>query len=204
MIPITREQLHLLAPNAHTAYKIALESAGKDLAVYGINVTPKRVAHFMAQILHVSDGLVVLEEDLNYSAKRMTEVWPMRFPTEADASPYAHNPEKLANKIYGDRLGNVNPGDGWRYIGRGVNQVTGREAYAKFGQLLGIDLESDPALAFDPRYTLKIAAAEWDEKHCNIHADNDDMARISRLLTGGLAGLGSRRDWWKKTSKIWF
>ncbi|OYW74359.1 MAG: hypothetical protein B7Z37_18110 [Verrucomicrobia bacterium 12-59-8] len=203
MIPLTSAQLLLLAPNARSSYRAAFEKADEVLATYGINDNKLRLAHFMAQTLHESGGLTVLVENMNYTAKRMTQVWPSRFPDEKSAQLYAHNPEKLANKVYGGRMGNNKPGDGWKYIGRGIIQCTGKESYAKFGHQLSIDLVGSPDLAIDPRYTLKIACEEWKEKGCNLLADQDDLKAITKKINGGLIGLASRQDWLTKTKKVW-
>ncbi|OKP79756.1 hypothetical protein BTE77_06610 [Ensifer adhaerens] len=94
----------------------------------------QHLAAILAEAHHETGGAMQpVSENLNYSAKRLTEVWPGRFPTLAAAAPYANNPQKLANKVYGGRLGNVDPGDGWLYRGRGLAQITGRENYARFG-----------------------------------------------------------------------
>ncbi|MFA5899571.1 MAG: hypothetical protein WC829_10705 [Hyphomicrobium sp.] len=95
-------------------------------------------------------------ENLNYSAKRMTEVWPSRFKTLAAAKPYANNPEALGNKVYGGRLGNDQPGDGYKYRGRGLSQITGKGMYAKFARLLNIDLVGNPDLALRPDIAARI------------------------------------------------
>lgn len=92
------------------------------------------LAAILAEAHHETGGqFQPVSENLNYSAKRLTEVWPSRFPTLAAAAPYAGNPQRLANKVYGGRLGNVDPGDGWLFRGRGLAQITGRENYARFG-----------------------------------------------------------------------
>lgn len=92
------------------------------------------LAAILAEAHHETGGTMQpVSENLNYSAKRLTEVWPSRFPTIAAAAPYANNPQRLANKVYGGRLGNVDPGDGWLFRGRGLAQITGRENYARFG-----------------------------------------------------------------------
>ena len=92
------------------------------------------LAAILAESYHETDGTMQpVEENLNYSAKRMTQVWPSRFPTIASAQPYAGNPRALANKVYGGRLGNTGPNDGWVFRGRGLSQITGRANYAKFG-----------------------------------------------------------------------
>ena len=159
----------------------------------------------MAQVLHESGGLTILIESMNYSAERMMVVWPSRFPTLQSAKPYAHNPEKLANKVYANRMGNGNEqsGDGYRFIGRGLMQVTGREDYAKYGKLVGASLVTNPDLASSAAYTLKIAAEEWKAKGCNQWADADNITKITQLINGGQTGIAERKEWFKKTSAVW-
>lgn len=203
MTSITTAQLKLLAPNSHTVYRDAFASADAILAAYDINKTALRLRHFMAQVLHETGGLTVLHESMNYSAERMMVVWPSRFPTLASAKPFAHNQEALANKVYGGRMGNVNAGDGWKYIGRGLLQITGREDYAKYGKLLGIKLESTPDLAIDSAWSLKISAEEWKAKNCNAKADEDSLIKVTVAINGGKTGLAERQEWLKKTTKVW-
>jgi putative chitinase len=202
MIPVTMEQVKKLAPNIKPQYATAFQSADSVLAEYGINNNKLRLAHFMAQILHESGAFTILEENLNYNAKRMTVVWHKRFPTEADAAPYAHNPEKLANKVYGGRMGNVDPGDGWKYRGRGLLQLTGRDSYKEHGKKIGVDLENNPDLAFSDA-TLKIAAAEFKASGCNAFADADDIVKVTQAINNGQTGIDSRKAWLVKTKKVW-
>ena len=96
--------------------------------------------NFLAQVLHESGMLQRLEEGLSYSAERLTQVWPRRFPTLSSAMPYARNPRALANRVYGGRIGNSAPDEGWRYRGRGLIQITGRDNYALAEQLTGMRL----------------------------------------------------------------
>lgn len=106
------------------------------------------LAAILAEAYHETGGrMQPVEENLNYSARRMGQVWPKRFPTTASAQPYAGNPRALANKVYGGRLGNVAPDDGWRYRGRGLAQITGRANYSKFGLAANPDAASDMAMA---------------------------------------------------------
>ena len=182
---------------------LAFAQADEFLASYGINDNALRVAHFMAQVLHESGGLCIIQESLNYSAKRMMQVWPKRFPTIESAQPYANNPQLLANNVYGARMGNAGPDDGWKYIGRGLLQITGRDSYEKFGQRLGIDLVGQPMLAADPQWSLKIAAEEWCDKGCNALADRDDITTITKRINGGLIGFDERKAWLVKTKLVW-
>ncbi len=204
MILVTPEQLKGLAPSAKQQCLSAFDAADTVLAKYGINENAKRVAHFMAQILHESGALCIIKESLNYSsAKRIMAVWPKRFPTEESAQPYVKNPQALANKVYGGRMGNVDPDDGWKFIGRGLLQITGRESYEKFGKILGIDLVANPDLAADPQWSLAIACEEWKEKGCNPCADADDIQAITKKINGGLIGFDERKKWWEKTKVVW-
>jgi len=203
IVRLTAEQLELVAPNARASYKEAFAEADAVLEAYGINKNALRLAHFMAQVLHETGGLKIQTEDMNYSAKRMTEVWPGRFPTIASAVPFAHNPEKLANKTYGGRMGNNQPGDGFKFIGRGMIQLTGRESYKKFGDRLGVDLTANPDLAFSGKWALKIAAEEWKASGCNAFADQDDIRKVTFAINGGFVGLPSRQEWLNKTTRIW-
>jgi putative chitinase len=206
MVPMTAEQLDSLAPHAKAFYRDAFLNGGDVLAHYGINDTALRLAHFMAQVLHESGALTITEESLFYThAERIRDVWPTRFHTVADAEPYTKNPEKLANFVYGDRkdIGNDQPGDGFRFIGRGLIQITGRDSYARFGQKLGADLLIDPKLAFSAQWCLPLAAEEWTEKGCNALADADDIKGVTKKINGGTIGLSERIAWLVKTKAVW-
>jgi len=202
MIKVTMEQVKKLAPKIKPPYEQAFQDADAVLAAFGVNDNRLRLAHFMAQILHESGAFTITDEHMNYTAKRMTQVWPKRFPTVASAEPFAHNPEKLANKVYGGRMGNVDPGDGWKYHGRGLLQLTGRESYKKHGQQIGADLEGNPDLA-SSNLALKIAAAEFKASGCNAFADADNVDKVTKAINGGLIGLAERKAWLVKTKKIW-
>jgi putative chitinase len=203
---ITLDQVRQLAPRARDIYLQAFAHAGDALAPYGVLETGLRAAHFMAQVLHETGGLTVLVENLNYTTpERLMAVWPIRFRSIGAAQPYVRAPEALANAVYANRMGNGSPesGDGWAYRGRGLIQLTGRESYARFGAHLGIDLVEYPDLATDPRYSLRIAGAEWDAGGCNAKADDDDVSGITRAINGGLIGLSERREWLARTKQIW-
>lgn len=203
MISLTLPQLQLLAPNIRSNYRAAFAAADTVLTIYGINANGLRLAHFMAQVLHETGGLTIHSENMNYRAERIVAVWPARFADVEAARPFAHNPEKLANQVYGGRMGNLQPGDGFRFIGRGLLQITGREAYERHGRSLGIDLAGNPALALDPQWLLKIAAEEWKASNCNALADVDSLRRVTKAINGGLIGLSDRQDWLGKTKQVW-
>ncbi len=188
-------RLAAITPGALPVYRDAWSCANAVLVPFGILATPQRAAHFLAQVLHESGGLTVLRENLNYRAARLLEVWPLRFDTIEDAAPYAHQPEALANKVYGDRLGNTKPGDGWRYRGRGLLQLTGRGNYDRIGRALGLDLVADPELVVHPDHALLVAAETWRAAGCNALADRDDVRKVTKAINGGYVGLVSRRQW---------
>lgn len=147
---------------------------------------------FLGQILHESDGLQHLTELMHYSAERLTVVWPSRFPTVNDARPYANNPEALANKVYGGRMGNNEPGDGWRYRARTPLGITGKDNYQWLGDLLGQDLVSLPELLEQPHYALEACIAWWEGKIPDTMIG--DVEKITERVNGGLIGLVDREE----------
>jgi putative chitinase len=131
-----------------------------------------------------------LEEGLNYSAERLMAVWPTRFPTLESAKPYARNGAVLANKVYGGRMGNVEPGDGFKFRGRGLLQVTGRDNYRAVGKILGIDLEKSPDLLSQPEMALRASIAWWEG---NIPDElMGDIKKVTKRVNGGTVGLAHR------------
>lgn len=207
---ITFAQVQSLAPSMNEEYAAAFRAAGANdvLSKYKVAANGLRLAHFFAQMLQETGGFKIQTESLWYSPSRLMAVWPRRFPTLEIAQQYAHNEEKLGNYVYGGRLGNVNPGDGFKYRGRGLIQMTGRAAYAKYGRELGFDLESDPDLAFHRDHCLEIAAAEWGAsgyhgKSCNELADADDVVGVTYAINGGQTGIDDRRFWLRKTRAAW-
>lgn len=192
-----------LAPHAREAYKAAFARADV-LASSGLLASPLRLAHFLAQVCHESAGLTVHVENLNYSPERLLVVWPTRFPNLEVARLYAANPQRLAEKVYGNRpeLGNVEPGDGWRFIGRGMLQLTGRANYARVGRAIGVDLVAHPYLATSAEHMLAIACADWRLKGCDRHGEADDLLKVTRAINGGLNGLEDRRAWLVKAKAV--
>lgn len=185
--------------------------------------TPRRVRHWLAQLAHESGGFRRLEENLVYtSAARICAVWPRRFPTLASALPYVRNPRALAEKVYGGRMGNSVPGDGWRYRGRGLEMRTGRAGYAAAGRTCGLPLEAEPELLATPSVAAVSAAAYWAERGLNALADadagetiftdtraavlaneEDDLRSITYRINGGDTGLADRRNWLIRAAAIW-
>ncbi|MDE2098887.1 MAG: glycoside hydrolase family 19 protein [Patescibacteria group bacterium] len=171
---------------AETALKWADAFSGQ-ITTTTFSQGAEEIPDFLANILHESGRLEKLEESLNYSAERLCAVWPKRFPTVEDAQPFARNPVALANKVYGGRLGNYESGDGWKYRGRGLLQVTGRDNYIKLGDKMGQDLESNPDLLAQPSYALESAVLWWNG---NIPPEViGDTLAIRKRVNGGTLGL---------------
>lgn len=167
---------------------------------FGIN-SKLRAAHFLAQ-LAAESSFVPIEENLNYSAKRLHEVWPSRFPTVSHARAYEWNPQKLAEYVYGSRMGNTEPGDGFRYRGRGFIQLTGRSNYRTYGRIIGMDLEKNPGLLSQIGVSALVAAAYFRDRGCLVRADRDDLRGVTLAVNGGLNGLEHRRTALKKAKQF--
>jgi putative chitinase len=198
---VTESQLRRLFPAAKDATVKAF--AAKSAALfkeYGISEKRLRLEYFLAQIAHETGGLTRSVENLNYTAKRITEIWPTRFPTLASAEPFANNPEKLANKVYANRMGNGPPesGDGYRYRGRGYIQITGKDGYRQTGLRAGLDLLGKPEKAIETEYALRVACAFWKWKDLNPLCDVRNFEEVTRRINGGLIGLDDRLAWLKK------
>lgn len=166
--------------------------------------SPLVLAHIMAQISHECGAGRDVVENMSYSAVRMTQVWPSRFPTVESAQPYAGNPRALANKVYNGRMGN-RPGsdDGYNFRGRGASQTTGREGYERVAKATGIDVVNHPEYLIDPRYFLECGVSDFINCGCMPYALNDDVLGVTKRLNGGTVGLQDRRDWlvrWKNAN----
>jgi putative chitinase len=175
-----------------------IETAPAVFRKYGIN-TPLLIAHVMAQISHECGAGHDVVENLNYTAGRMMQVWPSRFPTMASATPYAGNPRALANKVYNGRMGNVSGSDdGWNFRGRGASQTTGREGYQRLARATGLDVVNHPDLVNDPRYFMECGVADFINCGCLPYAKADDIVNATRRLNGGTVGLDQRKQWLAK------
>lgn len=147
--------------------------------------------NFLGQVVHESGRLETLQENLSYSADRLMTVWPKRFPTRDSALPFARNPRALANRVYNGRMGNVGPDDGWRYRGRGLIQLTGRDNYALAESLTGLPVLSSPDLLLQQEPALRVSVAWWEAEVPD--AALGDSARVTRAVNGGTHGLDERR-----------
>ena len=165
-------------------------------AKFGIN-TPLRLAHFLAQCGHESGGFRAVQENLNYSAKGLNGIFKKYFPTEASAAAYARNPQKIASKVYGGRMGNgpESTGEGFKFRGRGYIQLTGKDNYRAFGSAIGEDMVANPDKVAT-HYPLLSAA--WFFSRNGLHKMADEGAtdavvtKITRRVNGGTIGLADR------------
>jgi putative chitinase len=170
---------------------------------FNIN-TKLRLSHFLAQILHESDKFRLVKENLYYSTKGLLTTFKKYFKTEEVASQYAKKPNKIANKVYANRMGNGSPesNDGARFIGRGYIQITGRNNYTKLSNDLNIDFLSKPELLEEIKYAMLSAGWYWNVNNLNILADRDDLDSITRVINGGTNGLSHRAELLDETKSM--
>ena len=173
-----------------------LDPLNETFDKYQIN-TPQRQACFLGQTLHESGNFKFTRENLNYSAKALMSTWPSRFPNMDTAMQYERQPEKIASKVYLGRMGNETPEDAAKYIGRGLIQCTGKEAYQYCGEALGVDFLANPELLEEPRYATLSAGWFWNKKGLNALADegtSDSFEVMTKRINGGLLGLDDRKS----------
>jgi putative chitinase len=188
----TKEQLQSIIgnnPNLDGWY----EALSNVLPEYEIN-TPQRVAAFIAQCTHESGGFKRLKENLNYKWESLRKVFPKYFPTDELAQEYAHKQEQIANRVYGGRMGNgdESSGDGFRYCGRGLIQLTGKNNYTKFAESIGMSVEEVPALLETFEGAVKSACWFWNTNNLNQFADTGDILTMTKRINGGTIGLEDR------------
>lgn len=205
---LTQQQLLLILPNARQVAGVFVSALNQAMARFGID-SPVRAAAFLAQIGHESQQLTALSENLNYGAQGLARTWPTRF-RGADGKPNAlalqiqHRPEAIANSAYANRNGNgaESTGDGWRYRGRGLIQLTGRANYRTAGAGIGADLEQVPQLLEQPVYAALSAAWYWKEYGLNELADAGKFEAITKRINGGLNGQAERVALWDAAKRV--
>lgn len=190
--------------NVSSWYKAMMEIFPK----YEIN-TPNRIAGFIAQCAHESNNFNNLEENLNYKEETLLKVFPRYFGAapKRNAKEYARNPEKLANYVYMDefrtsKMGNVKEGDGWRFRGRGLKQLTGRENYTNFGKSVNMTAEEAAEYVATERGAIESACWFWNAKKLNAIADSGDIVKMTKVINGGDIGLADRKERWEKALAI--
>lgn len=163
------------------------------LPEYEIN-TPQRVAAFVAQCAHESGGFKALKENLNYRAATLRKVFPKYFPTDEMANAYAGKQEMIANKVYANRMGNgpEESGDGFRYCGRGLIQLTGKDNYSWFAASLEMPVEEVPEYLATFEGAVQSACWFWETNNLNVQADAGDIKTMTKKINGGYIGLEDR------------
>jgi putative chitinase len=199
-MPITEQQLLQILPNAGRQAGVFVSALNTAMNRYSIIGAP-RAAAFIAQVGHESGQLARLVENLNYSADGLMKTWPSRFDS-VRATAAARNPEQIANIVYAGRMGNGAPGDGWKYRGRGLIQVTGKTNYAACGEALGLDLINQPELLEQPQYAAMSAAWFWSANGLNTLADAGDLTKITQRINGGTNGMADRQALYDKALKV--
>lgn len=174
------------------------------LPKYGIADSRERLAHFFSQILHESGCMRFDMENLNYSSKALRAVFGKYFKTQKQADACARQPEKIANKVYANRMGNgsESSGDGWKYRGRGLIQLTGKKNYQAFAKWIqNENILEDPDLVAS-EYAVHSAVFYWDKNKLNKLADLDDAKKMTKRVNGGYNGLAHRRELLNKANGL--
>ena len=188
---LTLDQLRQMVKNPHIQHwHEVLEQLLPD---YDIN-TPLRVAHFIAQCAHESGNFVFIKENLNYRAASLMTTFKRYFPTMELAQQYEKRPEKIANRVYANRMGNGDEasGDGYRYCGRGLIQLTGKDNYTFFAGSLGIPVEEAAAYMSTFEGAAQSACWFWETNNLNKWADAGDIKQMTKIINGGFIGLEDR------------
>jgi putative chitinase len=191
---ITLDLLQRLCPKTKRAVlEQFVEPLQQVCEYYDLN-TKERVAAFLAQTAHESGGFNFTKENLNYSAKGLMSTFKKYFPTEELAKQYERQPVKIANRVYANRMGNgdESSGDGSRYCGRGLIQLTGKSNYTRFASDLGIPVEECVAYMETPQGAVASAGWFWDNNGLNKYCDSGDFVTLTKRINGGTIGLEDR------------
>ena len=203
---LTKEQLKQLLPK--NPYIDHWHNALSQLLPdYEIN-TPQRIAAFIAQCAHESGGFTALKENLNYKAATLRKIFPKYFPTDAMAAEYAAKPNKqeaIANLVYANRMGNGDEasGDGWRYCGRGLIQLTGKNNYQAFANSEQMNIEEVPDYLITYVGAVRSALWFWNKNNLNDTADAGDLLMMTKKINGGTHGLAERTAEYKRILEIY-
>lgn len=195
---ITRSILMSIGTPADTADKW-VPWLNMTMLKYDIN-TLQRQAMFLAQLAHESGNFKHVSENLNYSAEALRRVFKKYFPTDELALMYARQPEKIANRVYANRMGNgeESSGDGWKYRGRGLIQLTGKDNYAAFSLKANNNALLEPDLVAQPELAAESAGWFWDTNDLNKLSDTGDVRAATRRINGGFNGLADREAKYNK------
>jgi len=192
---VTVELLQALCPKTkRSVLEVYAEPIHDVAAYYDMYDNPRRLAGFLAQIAHESGGFNFVKENLNYGAKGLMTTFKKYFPSEELAKQYERQPEKIANRVYANRMANGDElsGDGYRFCGRGLIQLTGRANYTKFAEDLGISIEETVQYLETPAGAVSSAGWFWDNNNLNQYCDADDFVTLTKRINGGTIGLADR------------
>ena len=202
---ITLDILQQLCPKTKkTVLQLYATPLHEVAEYYDMYVNMNRAAAFVAQTAHESGGFNFVKENLNYGAKGLATTFKKYFPTEADAKPYERQPEKIANRVYANRMSNGDEasGDGYRFCGRGLIQLTGRANYTKFASDLGISIEDTVAYLETPAGAVSSAGWFWDNNNLNQYCDSNDFVTLTKRINGGTIGLEDRQHHYQLALKL--
>lgn len=188
---LTEDKFKQCIPN-NFLYQFWYKELEPQLEKYGLNSIP-RIAMFLAQCSHESSEFRILEENLNYSKDQLLKVWPKLF-NEDNVLNYARQKERIANRAYSSRMGNgdESSGDGWRFHGRGIIQLTGRENYTNLTKATGVDFITNPDELLKRENSVLAACWFWDTRKLNAPSDTADINTVTKRINGGLIGISDR------------
>jgi putative chitinase len=192
MTALTKQQLAQIIPgNPYLDHWF--DALSQALPDYDID-TPQRIAAFLAQCAHESGNFRAIKENLNYKSESLCKVWP-RYFNAGNAAQYAHNQEAIANRAYGGRMGNgpEESGDGWKFCGRGLIQLTGRSNYQAFADSLQISIDDASEYLKTFEGCVQSACWFWEANNLNQYADNGDILTMTKRINGGTLGLEDRQ-----------
>lgn len=204
MYEITLSLLKAVAPSTKDSTLLQyVEPLNVMCKHYGITATKERLAGFLAQVSHESGGFMFVKENLNYSAAGLQTTFKKYFPTNEVAIQYARKPQAIANKVYGNRMGNgpESSGDGARYCGRGLIQLTGKNNYSLFAKDLGISLDECVDFLSTIPGIVSSAGWFWDSNNLNTYCDKNDFIGLTKKINGGTIGLVHRTECYNAAMK---
>ena len=193
---ITLELLQHMCPQTHQSILEMFVQPLNDVAKhYDMLENPKRVAAFVAQVAHESAGFTATQENLKYKAASLMKTFHKYFPTMALALAYERKPEKIANRVYANRMGNgdENSGDGWMFHGRGLIQLTGRDNYTRFANAIGKSVEDTTTYMETATGATASAGWFWHVNKLNAYCDSDNFVMLTRRINGGTIGIDDRK-----------
>lgn len=193
---VTLELLQHMCPKTKKAVLEGyVEPLNTVAQYYEMTANPARLAGFLAQTAHESGGFNFIKENLNYSKDGLRKIFGKYFPNDEIANAYARQPEKIANRVYANRMGNgpEESGDGYRFCGRGLIQLTGRQNYTKLAEDLGISVEETALYLETPNGAVSSAGWFWDNNNLNQYCDKGDFVTLTKRINGGTIGLADRQ-----------